>query len=459
MKKNTLPLPPVDMIPGATNGSFYNTMSPFEHFSEGRPQLFPHTHTVQRIAGADKVKIDTRESVGDYVKPYNIVTRNSNELFVYGGKVGSADGAYVAKLNTHTLEEIWRVKLTVDNPDQWDWPGVMAVHGNGQLYAIAGYLLAKIDPETGAHTVITLPQHEGQGGAAYNGFDIAPDGIIFAKSMETGVPATASKLRSVAVNSVPSYIVAINPHNLDILDVIETSEPGLGRLTCERRDGVDYIYFLGITRLWRYLFTGDAIKPDATWGPVTYVTGKAQPGTAVGIFGDWLIFQTNFLESTQPAEVFAVNRFNSAKVFSIVPFPDSKRSQEWSKPALDIDNNRVYVADQLANKVAGIRFDPAEGFSIEWEMDQIHMASFWAAVAGKEDRQIIGTECIEAEGERVLWRDARTGEEIVKTVVLNKGKVITIPSPSIVTPGFNNKFYYLAVDAQKVIEMTPVAVQ
>src|ERR1044072_9026164 len=56
---------------GPSDGAWFNTLSPFEHFDSIRTQLFPHTCTAQQIAGSERVAILTRASVADYPSPYN----------------------------------------------------------------------------------------------------------------------------------------------------------------------------------------------------------------------------------------------------------------------------------------------------------------------------------------------------------------------------------------------------
>jgi hypothetical protein len=462
---------------GVTTRAFYATLTPFEHYDSVRSQLFPFTNTVQEIAGSKNVRIATRSSVSNYANPYNLVTRHKNELFVMGGYPGDPGGAYVAKLSADTLEEAWRVSLTIPDPHYWNWPGVLAIHGNGQLYVNAGYLMARIDPDTGSYTVIELPRHQGQGSTVYNGFDICDDGIIFTKSMEHGEPTLSlpnkqiqqlaeqeTKLRSAVMNDVPAFIVAINPHDLNILAKVEAPEAGIGRLTCERRDGIDYIYFLGITRLWRYIFQGNALLPDPAWIPFTYINGHSQPGTAVGLCGGWAIFMTNFIDSIQPIEVFAVNIWNSQRFFKIVPFPKSKISKCWSKPAIDVFNSRVYLADQAYGKAAALDFSPETGFSIAWEKEQGAMSSFWAITGPADNRQVIGNDYYadknvkhtgkQNKADHVIWRDAATGDEIVSTAALDARH-----NPCIVVPGFEGRFYYMSVSNEKVVELIPEAAQ
>ena len=50
-----------------------------------------------------------------------------------------------------SLGERWRTRILDPSPPrQWSYPGVLAAHGNGFLYAIYGNVLVKLDPLTGA---------------------------------------------------------------------------------------------------------------------------------------------------------------------------------------------------------------------------------------------------------------------------------------------------------------------
>ena len=436
-----------------TDGAFYETLTPFEHFDSIRTQRFPNTCSAEEIAGSRRIAIATRSSVADYPSPYNLVTRNRDQLYVYGGGVSEGRGAYLARLAPATLEEVWRVDLRVVNNGHWNYPGVGAVHGNGAVYAVAGNLLAKVNPVSGEARIITLPQHAGQGGAAYNGFDISSGGVIFAKSMERGHPCDADGVGGLACaanNGIPAFLVAVGPRNLRVRAVIETREPIIGRITTERHDGNLYVYCIGVTRVWRYLFKGDTFELDPAWGPVLYAEGGEQPGPGPGLLEDWLIFQTNFLRSKAPLTVWAINIWDSRKVHRIQPFPESTPSQEFSKPALDWQHMRVYTSDQLAGRVAGLDFDPQRGFSCAWQAEQT-MASFWALVGDRCHRQLVGTDWTR-EGDHAIWRDAASGEEVARSAALDEAF-----NGSIISPGFDGRFYYMAQRGEKVVELTPVA--
>lgn len=439
---------------GPSDGAWFNTLTPFEHYDSIRTQHFPHTCTAQRIAGSDSVAITTRESVADYPSPYNALTRNRGELFVYGGYVAKDDGAYVAKLDPATLDEKWRVHMRVTDSNHFNWAGVAGVLGNGFVYAIAGNLLAKVNPDTAETSVIHLPEHPGQGGAAYNGFVVSPQGVIFAKSMERGAACPAHcnlicGLECAAKNGVPSFLVAVDPRGPSVIAQTETREPIIGRIMTDQQDGKDYVYCPGITSVWRYAFINGTLELDPSWGPVPYVSGKEQPGTGCGLLGDWVVVQTNFLESSAPLKVWGINKRDSARSHTIQPFPAGSPSQEWSKPGLDIENRRVYTSDQKVGKVTALDFDPQRGFTRGWEAKQT-MASFWAIVANRNNRQIIGSDYAN-EQDHAVWRDAATGKEIARSSALDERF-----NGGIIAPGFDGKFYYMAVDRQKVMELSLV---
>src|ERR1700742_4609576 len=125
------------LVPGRDPGPWYRTLMPFEHFNSIRTQEFPNTCDVRQLAGTGHAAVSTRDAPGTYYAPYNVVTRERDELYVYGGYVNVDAGAYVAKLDAATLEETWRTNLKVAVQDYFEWPGVAGVLGNGFVYAIA----------------------------------------------------------------------------------------------------------------------------------------------------------------------------------------------------------------------------------------------------------------------------------------------------------------------------------
>jgi hypothetical protein len=437
-------------------GAFYDTPNPSEHFDPARTSLFPGTRSVQEIAGAREVVLNARYTSGSYSKLYNVSTRNPDELFAYGGYVSEQGGAYVAKLDADSLAEVWRAPLRL--PDHWNYPGAMAVLGDGNVYAVAGNLLAKVNAETGEVRQLSLPQHKGAGGAAYNGFVVSPDGILFTKSLERGLPCQQSDLSEnlgipcAAYHKIPSFLVAVDTKSAEPTIVAQTEAVDfiLSRISTERHGGVDHVYCPGLQKLWRYLFIGGQFVLDEAWGPVPYA-GTGTPGTAPAIMGDWVIIQNDgFLSSLEPFTIWAINIHDSSRTFTFMPLEGYPMSQVGSKSAVDPENMRVYVGDWKAQMLLCLDFDPLRGFTTRWVQQQ-KMFCFPALCGDAANRQVVGTDYDSSYGDQVVWRDAATGEEVARSSYLDPNF-----NGSTVGPGVDGKFYYLAQTFKAVVELTPV---
>lgn len=429
--------------------------NPSEHYDSARTSLFRGTRTLEEIAGAKNVVLNARYTSGNYQKLYNVSTGRANELFAYGGYVSEKGGAYVAKLDADSLAEVWRAELTL--PHHWNYPGAMAVLGDGNVYAVAGNLFAKVNADTGETHQLKLPENKGQGGAAYNGFVATPDGVIFTKSLERGRPCQQSDLMDnlgipcAAYHKIPSFLVAVDTASAEprIITQTETVEFIMSRIATERHDGVDYVYCPSLRNLWRYIFTGSEFVLDAKWGPVPYAT--AVPGTAPAIMGDWVIIQNNgFLSSFEPFTIRAINIHDSSLAFTHMPLDAYPMSQVGSKAAIDLENMRVYAADWKAQMVVCLDFDPNKGFRDRWVRQQ-KMFCFPSLFGDAGNRQLVGTDYDSSYGDQVVWRDAASGDEIARSSYLDPNF-----NGSTVGPGFDGRFYYLAQTFKAIVELMPV---
>jgi hypothetical protein len=79
------------------------------------------------------------------------------------------------------------------------------------------------------------------------------------------------------------------------------------------------------------------------------------------------------------------------------------------------------------------------------------MFSFLSLFGDAANRQIVGTDYNSSYGDQVVWRDAATGEEIVRSSYLDP-----MFNGSTVGPGYDGKFYYLAQTFKALVELTPV---
>jgi hypothetical protein len=484
-KGNTVQTAPVDpcsrsaaLVVGPADGPLYRTVAPFEHHDIERSNLFGNACSLQELGGGDAAQIAERIAPDDYFTPFNVVTRERNEVLLhgFGATAGEDGGGYVAMIDADTLEQRWRTRLIDAEPaTQWSWPGMVTAHGNGFVYANYGNHFYKLDPADGVILAErVLP--ENPYGAVYNGFDVLPDGRLVTKGMESPfcplllvnslIPySVANELlrRALAVelfgglachlllNQLPSTMLVLDPENLDVVAQETLPEPVAGRVTVREHDGATYIYITGSTTLYRYIYTGDGVQLDTTWGPVTYVQTGQGPAAAASFLDDFVILQNTGW--ARAGSVIAIDIHDAGRQFRIEPFeliPGVPVGPSFvlSKPSMDDDNNVVVALDNFALQLAAIRFDPASGFSVLWRKPVLSIA-YSALVGPPQQREIVIPDQLQLGPitgdplsgilqDRVLWIDLLSGE-----VVASSGPLDNLPAPgNIVTPGFNGRFYY-----------------
>jgi hypothetical protein len=451
-----------DLHVGPTDGAFFSTVAPFEHFVSDRTQLFRYTCTLAEIAGPGPVSIAAREAPDNYTTPYIPVTRDRNQLYVYGYQPNpQTQGAYVASVNPVTLAQRWRMQIKVPPPGQWSYPGVLLAHGNGFLYAIYGNVLVKLDPATG-QTVARriLPENPNGTGAAYNGMIVLPDGRIVAKGIERGpckLSGTFGGLLCSVHNGLPTPVVVVDPTHLKILSVLKPPEPVTGRITAGQVGHTEYVYMAEHNTLvcYRYSHRDGTLHLDNRWGPVTYRTGRQTPGTGPGLLGNWLVVSSNFVPSRATMTITAANVHNSGRTFQIRPFAAATRrtglSFSPSKAALDPATNNVYMDDTGGGELVGLHLNPRRGFSVMWR-DRINSLDFVALAGLAAHPQLVFTD-YKGGADHVVWIDGTTGHLLAES-----GPLAAKPAPAnIVTPGFAGRFYYLGAQGQ-LWELHPVHV-
>jgi hypothetical protein len=442
------------------NQPWYPTIAAFEVHDSDRTHLYACAHFLGTTASADNT-VYAYSSQQIYTTPYNIVDRGPNELFVYGGGYGdnpAASGSFVARVQPGTFDQVWRTVLINTNvTHEWNYPGVLNVLADGSLVVVFGYHIAKIDPETGAvlqETVLPTGA-SAPANTSYNGYDALPDGTIIAKTVNREPGCTEQGFSAFLdcphpSQVPPSVMVAINPSTLHVMAQITLPEMIGGRVTTTTYQGLNEIYLPGATKLYRYTYQNGSFASDPSWGPVSYLKSGQTAASAVAVLGNYVVGMTNGGAPTPtPMSVFAVSQANSAQVSNIQPFADSgsKNSFIPSMASVDPANNRVYVMDAGAGKIAGVNL--ADGkLSVAWTGDQ-RTLSFTSLVGPANNRVLIGTnipvkffkQLKSYNTEQVVWRNAATGATLATSSVFSK------MTPGIlVTPGYGGLQYFLTYD-------------
>jgi hypothetical protein len=443
------------------NAPWYPTIAAFEVHDSDRTHLYDCAHFLGTTS-SDSNTVYAYSSAQVYQTPYNIVDEGPNELFVYGGGYGdnpAASGSFVARVEPSTFNQIWRtVLINTNTTGEWNYPGVLNVLADGSLVVIYGYHIAKIDPQTGV--VIkeaTLPTGtSAPANTAYNGYDALPDGTIIAKTVNRQPGCTEQGFSAFLKcpdpsSAPPSVMVAINPSTLQVLAQVSLPEMIGGRLTSTVYQGRNEIYLPGATKLYRYSYSNGSFAPDPSWGPVPYLKSGQTAASAVAVIGNYVVGMTNGGAPTStPMSVFAVSQADATQVSNMQPFANSgaKNSFIPSMVSVDAANDRVYVMDAGAQKLAGVNLINGK-LSVAWTQDQTTL-SFTTLIGPANDRVLIGTNIPNIKAfkqlqsyttEQVIWRNAATG-----AVLATSSQFPKMNTGILVTPGYAGLQYFLTAD-------------
>jgi hypothetical protein len=472
---------------GGSNPPWYPSLMASEAYDSGRTRLFEQANFTGSFNQPNVVDVLTSpENV--YLTPYNVVYRNADSMFVYGGGYGDQGGmgAFVAKVDSNTLEKIWFKQLinidTTKSDSEWDYPGVVGMLKDGMLYVIYGYQLTKLDRDGNEIRTTQLPSPFPSpwplGDTSYNGFVALPDGTIIAKSVyrahgcsEQGFDAFLDCEDAKLVP--PSILVAIDPETLAVKDMIEVQEFSVGRVTASRFKGKDYIYVPGDKHVYRFIYENGGFRPDDQWKPVQYIEdGSGQtPASALVVMNDWVMFTTNGKKIDQPCvlegtnkpcqsgwlTVWAINQADSSIYHNIQPFkdmvaPSPQPGQTWSypfsfapsAPTVDPLRNRIFVFDAGPGKIAALDLGPG-GFlqPPTWMVDQ-RTTEFMALIGPRNRRVLVTTKIPENQELKnvtnnwVVWLDPESGRELAKSDLLD-----AILAGTMVQPGYAGRMYYM----------------
>lgn len=438
---------------GPTSSAYYQTVSAFEYADMERT----HIHPADFYFGDadDACVVSSRSLEGEHLSSYNIVTRDRGEAFLYG----TDPEPYVVKFDLETGEVVWTTELpTIE--DNFGWVGLVVTHGNGDVYAVHSRTLVRLDPGSGEILArIDLPPPSGSlaSDTVYNGFTVAPNGLIVAKSY--GRPAgcnengTAALLECVddANPQPPSVLATLDPITLEVLSTVELPEVATGRPAVAEFDGDVVIYLNGADNVYRLRLDGNDLTLDDTWQYGGFLTDGQTGSSSVVVMGDWVAFQTNGTPSQAQMTVHVVSQADSNVSASREPFtPAPGPSFTPSSVTADPTSMAVYTQDGGRGQIARLDFDEENVELAEtWVVDQ-RTINHLTLIGHPDERVLVSTDAPDAVTglfgdadyeEQVVWRSADTGEELARSEPL--------PPPFIggpVTPGFDGNHFYLGLD-------------
>ncbi len=149
--------------------------------------------------------------------------------------VGLPTTARVERIDPVTLAPLARSPRLPGGPM---WPGGIAVHGNGDLYAVYGRWAHRLDRDCRVKAARRLPINQ-----PHNSFVILPDGVIVTKNLSDKQPALLSVL---------------DPETLGIVAQLECPEPSIARLSASGGQ----VYVVGTRSIMRCSWDGHRLTWD-----------------------------------------------------------------------------------------------------------------------------------------------------------------------------------------------------
>jgi hypothetical protein len=175
--------------------------------------------------------------------------------------------------------------------------------------------------------------------------------------------------------------------------------------------------------------------------------------------GSYVVTMTNGQPTSTPMSVIAVSQADAKQIANLQPFASSgaKNSLIPSMVSVDPQNNRIYVMDAGAGKLAGVNLQNGK-LSVAWTQDQTTL-SFTTLIGPKGQRVLIGTSIPvktfqglkHYTTEQVIWRNAQTGSELASSSQFPK-----MTQGILVTPGYAGLQYFLTADGHIIaLQVTP----
>jgi len=467
------PLPPnytlvqqqSECVDAENNPPWTQTLVAFENYNSNRSHYWACAPFTGSFTGPNQVY--AYKSSTYYPTPFTIVTRGVNEMYVYGGVVDANPPSlglhpYVSKVEPTSLKEVWRTELLNANVTQafTGAGGMYTIGDQGDILVATNSYLFKLNGTTG-EVEGTLPLPTGANlptDSYFNGLNAWPDGTIAMKDLTRAAGCTLNSLT--AINKCPggpSVLTVVDSENLEVLDSVELPELVGGRVTTTVHDGKNYLYAVGVTQAYRYVWDGQNITLDNSWGPVSYLKPGQTAGTAAAVMGDWVVIQTNGIPSNVPLSEVAISQSNSSRITRIDPIPlePGQKSYIPNFGVMDLPNNRIYGMDEGPGKVVGIDFDQETGnMSVAWAPEEMKTFGWVTAIGPQDQRVLVGTNMkLENESdiqpgpinasytEQVMWRDAETGKLLAASDYFTP-----MSSGSQVVPGYGGLSYHVLQD-------------
>lgn len=291
------------------------------------------------------------------------------------------------------------------------WPGGMAVHANGDLFAVYGRWAHRLDRRCRLKASLRLPLD-----LPYNSFVVLANGLIVTKNLS---------------ETAPARLTVIDPETLTpVCADIVCPEASIARLSA---DG-DTVYVVGVRSLFRYRWTGTTLAFDPDWR-CDYTAGTAQThgwDVVIAAGSAWLMdngrhrYRTSMIGrgvAPTPNRLIrvALTDADDRDTVAISGLPGGS----ITNPPLVDPVRRIVVGYDSANRVlAAWQF--GDGLMPLWRKDGIGAASHM--LLDPASGQIVTNDYAWRRGEAVVVIDIETGTELARAQIGGMMQGVVFPS-------------------------------
>lgn len=334
--------------------AYFDTVWPVEHADSAR-------HQFVNVDGLNKTGDLQMISSSELDRPIFSLTRLEDELYSIGGSPDPQQATgWIAKLNPENLESII-VRELMDGPKTWAPSAV--IHGDGNIYAVTGHVLYKLNSDLIKIFTSHLP------------YEYEPESNLLILSNGKLIVKGGRRL-----NGRKSTLLVIDEDTFDILKTVTLPELSRGRFSIHIHDDKEYIYCIGDTTVWRYRYVNpNYLFRDRRWSfPYIEKLPDSSYGNAPTFIGENLYMMNNSAisgDASDPIFVFRVN-LNDAKDFDLLqPFPNTTHGFSLSKMPADPVNNIIFPLDSRNGRIGAFSPQFEELWSKEYNTTGIFAGS------------------------------------------------------------------------------------
>jgi hypothetical protein len=397
----------------------------------------PRSGTGLGIRPGEQLAVTTREAVVATM----VVLRDPGEAYLLRHTGGPDAISWVERIDPETLEPVAR---SADLPGGRTWPGGVAAHANGSLYAAFGRHVHRLSADL--QTVVTreLPRDR-----PYNSFVILPDGHLALKDFGGALPPGVGE-----TDDETCELLVLEPEALATVASVTIPEPSIARLSA---DGDD-VYVVGTQQLWRARWDGHDLTLDADFRPrYRTIDGQTYGWDAVLAGGAaWFLDNGEGTEGyagtfagrgVSPAPLHLVRVDLTTGAVSLTEICGAPTGIVANPPAVDVDRG-IAVGYDSANGVLAAFDVAADGSTTpRWTRTQFHGCH---PLLYPDTGELVTND---HDGERMMDQvvvlDIETGDEKARVDTGSPLQSVVFPAP-----GFGRDLYYVAFPVVSRITVT-----